>query len=72
MTGILGVDYVTLTGRGGRDVTNGATVDSDDFMHLGNMLDRVTACKLPIKNFLATYSDVNITCKNCIAALKGE
>ena len=69
--GILGVDYVTLTGRGNnRDTYNGATVEGDDNIHLGILTNRETACKKPFKEFFATYSDVDINCKDCIEALR--
>ncbi len=67
---VLGIDYVTLKGREGRDTTNGATADEDNYTHLGSLFDRQTACKLPIKNFFATYSDVDIDCPACIKVIK--
>lgn len=65
---VLGKDYVVLKGRGGRDITNGATCNGDKFMHLAQ-LGKGTSCGKPIKDFLLTYADVEIDCPKCIRKL---
>lgn len=67
---VLGRDYVVLQGRGGRESTNGATVKGNDFTHLSVDTGQMTICKQVVENFLLTYSDVDITCPECIEDLK--
>lgn len=67
--GILGKDYVTLKGRGGRDTQNGSTVKSDKFMHLSVDIGASTICGRIPDSFLMTYSDVDIDCPECIKKL---
>jgi len=70
--GVFGVDYVTISGRGQRDQFNGALVIDDEAMHLGiikPMEGSETACHQPIKQFLLTTSDVDVTCPQCVAIL---
>ena len=62
--------YPILKGRGGRDHINGATCDGDKYMHLGELFSRQTACNKPFKDFLITCSDVEITCPDCIKAIR--
>ena len=66
---VLGVDYVVLKGKGGRDTTNGAVVDGDTSIHLGSLFDRLTVCGMGYTQFLVTYSDVEITCTKCVRIL---
>lgn len=67
--GILGKDYVTLKGCGGREYRNGATVKDDEFMHLSVDSGQSTICNKIPDQFLVTYSDVDITCPACIKKL---
>lgn len=70
--GTLGIDYVTIQGRGQRDQFNGALVLGDEFMHLGiikPMGGSETACHQPINQFLLTNEDVDINCPKCVAVL---
>jgi len=66
----LGVDYVVLKGRGGREFQNGATCEGDNYIHLGFLEGSQTACGKAWKNFMLTYSDVEIDCPDCIKELK--
>ena len=66
--GVLGKDYVTLKGIGGRDMSNGATSD-DEYIHLSTDAGQNTICgKLP-KEFILTYADVDINCPACVKIL---
>lgn len=67
--GELGKDYVTLSGKGGRDYQNGATAVGDEFMHLSVDVGSSLICGDMPKAFLLTYSDVDITCPKCIKIL---
>ena len=67
--GILGKDYVTLKGRGGREIQNGATVGGEELMHLSVDTGQTTICGQVPAQFLITDSDVDITCPNCIKIL---
>ncbi len=59
-----------LRGRGGRDCINGATRKEDKFMHLSTDIGRTTVCGHVPEGFLITYSDVEITCPECIRILR--
>ena len=67
---VLGVDYVILKGEGGREYINGAIVEGDANMHLGSLSSRQTVCGKGYTRFLVTYSDVEITCGDCIKKIK--
>ncbi len=67
--GILGKGYVTLKGRGGREYQNGATVKDNEFMHLSVDGGQATICNKIPDQFLLTYSDVDITCPECVKKL---
>ena len=67
--GVLGVDYVTLKGRGGREYKNGATRKQDDYMHLSVDIGNTTVCGHVVDSFLLTYSDVDIDCPDCVKIL---
>lgn len=66
---VLGVDYVTLKGRGARLVHNGATCEDDTYVHLGNSSESMTTCGKAIKEFFLTYADVEINCPECVKIL---
>ena len=66
---VLGEDYVVIKGKGKRDIYNGATVEGDTFTHLGISLSGLTACRRSIKEFFATYSDVEVDCPACIRSV---
>jgi len=66
-----GVNYVTLQGRGQRELYNGASAIFDSYMHLGISVFMRTICGKCVSNFLVTYADVEIDCPECIAAMKG-
>lgn len=68
---VLGIDYVILRGAGGRDRTNGASVEEDDLMHLSRDIGRTTVCEKSVQDFLLTYADVKINCPECIKVIKG-
>lgn len=73
--GVLGIDYITIGGRGQRDQFNGALVLGDESMHLGiikPLEGSETACHQPINQFLLTTGDVDITCPKCITILTKE
>lgn len=71
--GILGVDYVILGPGSDRDRFNGATVEGDNFMHLG-IIDPIggseTICHKVMSHFLLSNNKLDITCPECIATLK--
>ena len=67
--GVLGKDYVTLKGRGGRDLQNGATVEGDTLMHLSVDAGQTVVCGLTVESFVVTYADVDIDCAFCIAKI---
>lgn len=69
---VLGVDYIILKGKGGREFTNGAVIDGDDFMHLGNLSSRQTCYGEVYGQFLVTYADIEITCKECILKIMSK
>ncbi len=60
-----------LKGRGGRECTNGATVSTDNCMHLSVDMGATTLCGKTPDGFLMTYADVEITCPSCIAKIRG-
>lgn len=68
---VLGVDYVILQGRGGRESTNGASTKGDKFVHLSVDMGSTTLCKRRAESFMMTYADVRITCKECVKELVG-
>ncbi|KKN11505.1 hypothetical protein LCGC14_1025730 [marine sediment metagenome] len=70
--GVLGVDYVVLKGRGGRDTQNGAIVAGDEKMHLSVDAGQSTVCGKVTREYLLTYADVSIDCPECIAAIKAR
>ena len=59
-----------LKGRGGRECINGATREEDNFMHLSTDIGQTTICGHTPDGFLITYSDVEITCPECIKVLR--
>lgn len=67
---VLGIDYVVLQGRGGREFQNGANCKDDDHVHLGFLEGQMTACGRMWEHFMLTYSDVEIDCPDCIKELK--
>ena len=69
---VLGKDYVLLSGRGGREDQNGATVKSDDKIHLSVDMGKTTICGSAVDKFMLTYSDVEIDCPQCIKRLKAK
>lgn len=70
--GILGKDYVTLEGKGGRDYQNGTTSKYDEFMHLSIDIGSSLICGSAPDKFLITDSDVDITCPKCIKILEAK
>lgn len=68
--GVLGKDYVTLKGRGGREFQNGATVKDDDYIHLSVDIGQSTVCGKSPDGFMITYADVDIDCPDCIKDIR--
>ena len=64
--------YPILKGRGGRETINGATREEDEFMHLSSDIGQTTLCGHTPDGFLMTYSDVEITCPECVAILRSK
>ena len=66
---------VVLRGPENRERLNGALVLDDDRIHLG-IIDPITgsltACGHRIRAFMATYSDVEITCPACATRVLGD
>ena len=62
---------IFIKGRSGREFLNGATCEGDDYVHIGHSLpNMMTECGKGIEGFMMTYSDVEITCPDCISRLK--
>jgi len=64
--------YPALKGRDGREYQNGAICDKDKFMHLSVDMGHTTICGNIPDKFLITYSDVEITCPECVKILKAK
>ena len=59
-----------IKGRHGREFLNGATVESDNYTHIGYSLHMVTECGKGIDEFFITYADVEITCPDCAKKIR--
>ena len=73
---VLGLDYITISGRGEREVYNGAHVKDSSYIHLGfgafHPQSGQTACGVSWDKFMVSYSLVEINCPDCIKAVKGR